>query len=154
MFKLTDQELEQFVVQGWAGPFSLFEKVEANSLAPALMRCFRQPRGFYYPEHIEPGKSYYSDTPWFQSLHSLSSEIRAVGQCPEIIARVGQILGDNVMQWASICFPQGPGESLHWHTDTEYDYVDAVGIWLAIDNVTPQTALKILPGSHLLPKSP
>lgn len=154
MFSLTEQQLEQFKTQGWVGPFPFLSDEETCLLKTELRRCFNLSRGFFYPEQVEPGVSYYNDMPWFQSLHSLSPKIRAVGRRPEIVDRVSQLLGDDLMQWASICFPQGPKESLHWHSDTEYDYFNAVGIWVGIDNVTPETALKLLPGSHLLNQFP
>lgn len=154
MFRLSKEQLEQFRTQGWAGPFPLLSEDQTRVLKTELHRCFNQTRGFFYPEQVEPGLSYYEDIPWFQSLHSLSPIIRAVGQRPEVVDRVCQLLGEDLMQWASICFPQGPQESLHWHSDTEYDYFNAVGIWIGIDNVTPETALKLLPGSHLLSQFP
>ena len=69
MFKLTEQQLEQFKTQGWAGPFPFLNRDETRALKTELHRCFNLPRGFFYPEEVEPGVSYYDDTPWFQSLH-------------------------------------------------------------------------------------
>ena len=151
---LDDREIARFEHEGWVGPFDLLSEEQCADLGPELERCFAQTRGYFYPDRIEPGRSYYDKTPWFQSLHALSPMISSIGQRREIVDRVTQLLGEDVLLWGGIRFGQGPGESLHWHTDTEFDHVEGVSIWLGAQNVTPDNALKIIPGSETLQPDP
>jgi len=147
-WRLSEAEREHFEREGWVGPFRLFEPAEARALEPELARCFAQTRGYFYPPDVEPGDSYYGEMPWFQSLHTLSFRLAEVGRRSEVLDRVEQLLGPDLLQWAGIRFEQAPRARLHWHTDTEYDYWHGLSAWLGITHTTPETALKIIPGSH------
>lgn len=152
--RLSDSELDRFERDGWVGPFPLLEASEARALEPELARCFGASRGYFYPTDVRDGDCYYADTHWFQSLHTLSPAIADAGRRPEVVDRVAQLIGDDLIQWGGIRFEQAPNERLFWHTDTEYDYWHGVSVWLGIQNVTPETALKILPGSHRFDTTP
>jgi non-heme Fe2+,alpha-ketoglutarate-dependent halogenase len=145
---LSQDELAHFEREGWAGPFSLLSPEEAQGLEPELRSCFARTRGYFYPPGVEEGDSFYSGAAWFQSLHTLSPRLAAVGRRPEVLDRVEQLLGPDLLQWGGIRFEQAPMERLHWHTDTEYDYLSGVSVWLGVQGTTPETALKIMPGSH------
>ena len=154
MFRLGAAELDHFEHQGWVGPFPLLEAGEARALEPELARCCGESRGDVYPAAVRDGACYYADTPWFQSLHTLSPSLAKVGRRPEVVDRVAQLLGEDLIQWGGIRFEQAPKERLLWHTDTEYDYWHGISVWLGVQNVTPETALKILPGSHRFKTTP
>jgi len=157
---LTTEERERFERDGWIGPYPLLPAREARALAPELRRAYDRTRGFYYPERevlerfYAEGGSYYDDTPWFQSLHALSPRLLEVGRDPAIVERVAQILGDDVMLWATICFFQPPNGRLHWHSDNEFHHVRGVSVWMGAADTTPTNALKLMPGSHRFPKRP
>jgi non-heme Fe2+,alpha-ketoglutarate-dependent halogenase len=154
MAGLTADERARFARDGWVGPFPLLASDEAHALEPELARCFARTRGYFYPSDVRPGDVFYQDALWFQSLHALSPAIAAVGRRAEIVDRVASLLGDDLLQWAGIRFEQAPGAALHWHTDTEFDYFRSVGVWLGIQGTTPETALKIIPGSHRYATTP
>lgn len=147
-FQLAAAERAHFEREGWVGPFPLLPAGEAHALEPELARCFALTRGYYYPPDVAPGDSFYADASWFQSLHTLSPAIAAVGRRPEVLDRVESLLGPDLLQWAGIRFEQPAQAALHWHTDTEYDYWTGVSAWVGIQHTTPETALKIIPGSH------
>jgi hypothetical protein len=151
---LSPDELVRFEREGWVGPFPLLDSEEAQRLEPELKRCFVRTRGYFYPPDVVQGDSFYSDNFWFQSLHTLSPRLAEVGRRPELLDRVEQLLGPDLLQWGGIRFEQAPKERLHWHTDTEYDYWSGVSAWLGIQRTTPETALKIMPGSHRYETSP
>jgi hypothetical protein len=159
-YELTSEERERFERDGWIGPYPLLRESEAQALAPHLKRAFGETRGYYYPDRPElerfyaEGGSHYEDTPWFQSLHALSPELLAVGCEPAVVERVAQLIGEDVMLWATICFLQEPGARLHWHSDNEFHAVSGVSAWLGAANTTPENALKLMPGSHRFPKRP
>jgi hypothetical protein len=159
-YTLSAAEHERFSREGWIGPYPLMSQREAHEFAPELQRAFDQTLGFHYPDRVElerfqaAGGSYYQDRPWFQSLHALSPRLLDVGRHPAIVERIAQLLSDDLMLWATICFAQDPNGRLHWHSDNEFHHVRGVSAWVAIANVSAQNSLKLLPGSHRLPKRP
>jgi hypothetical protein len=159
-FLLTPEERQRFERDGWIGPYPLLPAAEARALAPELQRAYDRTRGFFYPPRAElerfyaEGGSYYEDTPWFQSLHALSPRLLELGRAPAIVERVAQLIGPDLMLWATICFFQPPGGRLHWHSDNEFHHVRGVSAWLGAANTTPDNALKLMPGSHRFPKRP
>lgn len=153
-FALSPDELAHFETEGWAGPFPLLPASAARPLAAELRACHALTRGYFYPDTLDAGRSYYREEHWFQSLHSLSPRVASLGQRAEIVDRVAQLLGDDLLLWAGICFLQDPNGVLHWHTDTEFDYVRGISLWVGIDNVSPETSLKIIPGSHRYAEDP
>jgi hypothetical protein len=159
-FLLTREERQRFERDGWIGPFPLLPADAARALAPELQRAYDRTRGFFYPPRAElerfyaEGGSYYEDTPWFQSLHALSPRLLDLGRAAAIVERVAQLIGADVMLWATICFFQPPGGRLHWHSDNEFHHVRGVSAWLGAANTTPDNALKLMPGSHRFPKRP
>lgn len=154
MFELDADELERFERDGWLGPYPLLAPNEAHALEPELARCFAKTRGYFYPPDVREGDRYYDNHSWFQSLHALSATLAAVGRRPEIVDRVSQLIGEDILQWGGIRFEQAPQSHLHWHTDTEYDYWSGVSVWLGVKNVTPDSALKLIPGSDRFPRTP
>lgn len=159
-FELSSDERQRFERDGWIGPYPLLPAREARALAPILQSAFEQTRGYHYADREEiqrfqaAGGSYYADTPWFQSLHALSPRLLGVARSPEVVLRVAQLIGDDVMLWATICFLQAPGERLHWHSDNEFHHVSGVSVWLGAANTTPENALKLMPGSHRWERRP
>ena len=159
-YALSQDERQRYESQGWLGPYPLLPPQEARALAPELQRAFDQTHGFHYPDRAElenfyaEGGSYYRDTPWFQSLHALSPRLLEVGRAPAIVERVAQLLGEDLMLWATICFPQAPGGRLHWHSDNEFHHIRGVSAWLGVSHTTPENALKLMPGSHRFGKRP
>lgn len=153
-YSLSADEKRQFDEQGWIGPFPLLSAGEAAALAPELDRAHGLTRGMFYPEQIEPGKSYYRDMPWFQSLHALSPLVAEIGMRPEIVNRVVSLLGEDLLLWGGIRFSQPPGCGYHWHTDTEFDHVDGVSIWLGVQNVSPANSLKVMSASDAFKETP
>ena len=67
---------------------------------------------------------------------------------------MSHLLGEDILQWGEIRFEQAPQSHLHWHTDTEYDYWSGVSVWLGVQNVTPDSALKLMPCSDRFPRTP
>ena len=159
-YRLTPDERRHFEREGWIGPYPLLSKRDARALAPELQRAYDQTRGYFYPDRetlerfYAAGGSYYEDTPWFQSLHALSPRLLEVGREPAVVERVAELLGEDLMLWATICFLQPSGGRLHWHSDNEFHHVRGVSAWIGAADTTPANALKLMPGSHRFPKRP
>ena len=158
--RLTEGERAQFARAGWLGPFPLVAEAEARRLEADLVAAFAQTRGYFYADRAEleafyaRGGSYYEQTPWFQSLHALSPRLLEVARSPALLDRVAQLLGEDLLLWATICFLQEPGERLHWHSDNEFHHIRGVSVWMGAANTSPANALKLMPGSHRFPRRP
>jgi non-haem Fe2+, alpha-ketoglutarate-dependent halogenase len=75
---------------------------------------------------------------------------------PRIVARIKDLLGENVVAWGShfFCKMPGDGKRVSWHQDSSYWPLTpsmAVTAWLAIDDATVENAcMRYIPGSHRL----
>jgi hypothetical protein len=75
---------------------------------------------------------------------------------PRIVARIKDLLGDNVVAWGShfFCKMPGDGKRVSWHQDSSYWPLTpsmAVTAWLAIDDASVENAcMRFIPGSHHL----
>lgn len=75
---------------------------------------------------------------------------------PLIVARIKDLLGENVIAWGShfFCKMPGDGKRVSWHQDSSYWPLTpsmAVTAWLAIDDATVENAcMRYIPGSHHL----
>jgi ectoine hydroxylase-related dioxygenase (phytanoyl-CoA dioxygenase family) len=75
---------------------------------------------------------------------------------PRIVARIKDLLGDNVIAWGShfFCKMPGDGKRVSWHQDSSYWPLTpsmAVTAWLAIDDASVENAcMRYIPGSHRL----
>ncbi len=158
--RLTEDERRHFDEAGWIGPFPLLEPGQARALEPELKAAFARTRGYFYPSREDLERIYadqescYADTPWFQSLHALSPRLLETAQRDAIADRVAELIGPDVMLWATICFAQDAGGRLHWHSDNEFHHVSGVSVWMGAANTTPENALKIMPGSHRYGRRP
>jgi non-heme Fe2+,alpha-ketoglutarate-dependent halogenase len=73
-----------------------------------------------------------------------------------IVARIKDLIGENVVAWGShfFCKMPGDGKRVSWHQDSSYWPLTpsmAVTAWLAIDDATVENAcMRYIPGSHHL----
>ncbi len=75
---------------------------------------------------------------------------------PRLVARVTDLLGENVIGWGShfFCKMPGDGKRVAWHQDASYWPLTpskAVTIWLAIDDASVENAcMRYIPQTHTL----
>ena len=78
----------------------------------------------------------------------------AIASDPYILDRVEQIIGGDIVLWASalFCKPATTGLEVPWHQDGQYWPIRPranVTVWIAIDDVdTGNACLRVIPGSH------
>ena len=78
----------------------------------------------------------------------------AIATAPFILDRVEQIIGGDIVLWASalFCKPAATGLEVPWHQDGQYWPIRPranVTMWIAIDDVDKENAcLRVIPGSH------
>ncbi len=85
---------------------------------------------------------------WFKGLFAVDALTYDLGAAAPIVAPVRAGLGDDVVLWGGILVNQRPGDAHAWHVDVEQCRWGGVNVWLALKNVTPQSALRLIPGSH------
>jgi non-haem Fe2+, alpha-ketoglutarate-dependent halogenase len=163
-FPLSSEELQRFHRDGYIGPFDLYdpEEMEAN------LRALR-------PKLLSTKNSIYSATKAVSGVTNLSSydrhiDIEFLAQHitrPEIVDRLVNILGPDVLCWRSEFFPKYPGdEGTDWHQADNFSNVagskhpqivwpeDAefggtITVWTAFTDASIEMGcLQFIPGSH------
>lgn len=75
---------------------------------------------------------------------------------PRIVARIKDLIGEDVIAWGShfFCKMPGDGKRVSWHQDSSYWPLTpsmAVTAWLAIDDASVENAcMRFIPGTHKL----
>lgn len=77
-----------------------------------------------------------------------------VATTPELVNMVEQLIGPDIILWASNIFGKPPkvGKPVQWHQDGHYFPVEPMATltaWIAIDDASPDNGcLRVIPGSH------
>ena len=163
-FDLSQAELDQFNRNGYIGPFDLYDP---NTMAEELRRLRKHlmttPNPVYPADGAASGNTNLANYDRHLENEFLARHITR----PEIVDRVGSILGPDVLCWRSEFFPKYPGdEGTDWHQADNFsnvagskepqilwpedsDFGGTVTVWAAFTDATVQTgALQFLPGSH------
>lgn len=94
--------------------------------------------------------------PWDTSAtaKTIAREFFDVISASELLDVVEQIIGPDIILWASAIFgkPAGTGLEVPWHQDGQYWPIRpraTVTMWIALDSVTTENGcMKVIPGSH------
>ncbi len=76
------------------------------------------------------------------------------GQQLEIVRRVRNILGPNIVLWAMKPMVIQKGNSEPWHVDSEpqdHCFGKTVHVWVGLEGVSESSTLRVMAGSHLMP---
>jgi ectoine hydroxylase-related dioxygenase (phytanoyl-CoA dioxygenase family) len=141
--KLTTEQLCFFNEQGYLSGFRVFndEQVRTNrQKSDALLEKFiREGKGSYAIDR-------YQDR--FATIYDLAT-------APSILDIVEDIVGPNIICWATHYFCKMPGDDMgvSWHQDCSYWALTpskTVTVWLAIDDADRENGcMRVIPGSHL-----
>uniref|UniRef100_A0A0G4IDL4 Cupin type-1 domain-containing protein n=1 Tax=Chromera velia CCMP2878 TaxID=1169474 RepID=A0A0G4IDL4_9ALVE len=71
---------------------------------------------------------------------------------PAVIEAVREAIGDEIVLYAANALVRAPGDVHHFHYDPENAPCpeDTVTVWVAVQGVTPETAIHVIPGTALL----
>jgi hypothetical protein len=152
-FLLSDKERATFDSEGWTGPFRAIDPSEGPTLVPDYKEWWENSEKQPFPA-TPSGESVLRDKPWYQGMHAEIRRIYEIASSPPVLDRVRGILGDDVLLWAASFFGQAPQQTIHWHADLEYQVVDGVSVWLALENVTPANTLRLMAGSQRFTETP
>ena len=141
--KLTSEQLCFFNEQGYLSGFRVFnddEVKENRKKSDALLEKF-----------MREGKGSYA----IDRYHDRFSTIYDLATAPSILDIVEEIIGPNIICWATHYFCKMPGDDMgvSWHQDCSYWALTpskTVTAWLAIDDAdTENGCMRVIPGSHL-----
>lgn len=161
-FSLSSEELASFHELGYAGPFSLYEPEEMQTLwqrerLPLLDRSM----AVYQDKQAVSGITNISNYDRHLDVSFLADHICR----PEICDKVSSILGPDVLCWRTEFFPKYPGdEGTDWHqadtfanasgtpqivwTEAE-DFGGTITVWTAFtESNIDNGCLQFIPGTH------
>lgn len=137
---LTPDQVEQFRVDGYLGPFEMCSPDEMARISERL-----------------DAEVFSADPPPRQGVHqSRHLDSRLVYDLcahPEVVGRMAAIYGPDLLLWRSHFFLKEPGAvEVPWHQDTNYWPLEPplnISAWVAIDDATVENScVNVIPGSH------
>jgi non-heme Fe2+,alpha-ketoglutarate-dependent halogenase len=141
--KLTPAEIRFYNKNGYLSGFRVFDEQEAlrarERSDQLLERFIREGKGAYAIDR-------YQDR--FATIWDLAT-------APTILDYVEDLIGPNIICWATHYFCKMPGDEkgVSWHQDCSYWPLTpskTVTVWLAIDDVGVQNGcMRVIPRSHL-----
>jgi len=141
---LSDEQVQRYARDGYISPIDVFNEQDVGSFNEKLQR-FRQRLDLN-------GKiaGRYNQKP-----HLLLPWANQIVRHPRILDAVEQILGPNILCWASQFFAKDPGDNAYvsWHQDGNYwglSSVDVVTAWVALTPSTIESGcMNVVPGSQV-----
>jgi non-heme Fe2+,alpha-ketoglutarate-dependent halogenase len=161
-FGLSSEEINDFRKNGYAGPFTLYDQEEMNGIRKKLRYGL-----------LDRTNSVYNLDNAISEINNIANYDRHLDipflkdhvKSPEIVDKLTDVLGKNVLCWRSEWFPKYPGDKgTNWHqVDTfefsggepllvwpqKEDFGGTITVWTALTDATIDTAcLKFIPGTH------
>jgi non-haem Fe2+, alpha-ketoglutarate-dependent halogenase len=161
-FRLEPHELRSFHDRGYAGPFTLYEPDVIKALwRRERIRLMDRSRAVYQDVDAVSGVTNIANYDRHLDNDFLAEHIGR----PEIVDRVADIMGDDLLCWRTEFFPKYPGdEGTDWHqADTFANasgtpqiiwpenraFGGTITAWAAFSDVDMETAcLQFIPGTH------
>ncbi len=141
---LTADQISQYNELGFVHPFSVFDDAEAD-------------RNRAYLEYLLAEMKTRADGRDSYSLNCYQGRCEGIydlARDPRILDLVEDIVGPNIICWATHYFVKQPNDprAVPWHQDASYwplTPARTVTVWLAIDNVTRKnSAMQVIPRTH------
>jgi len=127
---LTKAELQSLQKDGFVGPFDLDGVIDCGKVESDSRRL-RFIGEWYKGAHVFKGAAFDASTD------------------DAIISRLKSALGDDLLMWSSELMLKPPSQPHRWHSDIEAVSWNTLNIWMALRNVTNESTLRLVPGSHL-----
>uniref|UniRef100_Q020L8 Phytanoyl-CoA dioxygenase n=1 Tax=Solibacter usitatus (strain Ellin6076) TaxID=234267 RepID=Q020L8_SOLUE len=140
----TPGEIARFNRDGYLKPIPIFTTAEITEIRRYFDSLLAQT--------LAAGRDSYS----ISTAHLAHGRVYDLLTDPRLVARVRDLLGEDIVAWGShfFCKMPGDGKRVAWHQDASYWPLTpskAVTIWLAIDDASVENAcMRYIPGSHLL----
>ncbi len=120
----------EFETQGLIGPIKVFEPAECRQILQGTRRS--PPPDVWFKGHAASSRAFYE-----------------LATRTDILHRVAQLLGEDIMLWGASLIAKRPGEVHQWHTDLESSTAtSAVTVWIGLDNTSRHSSLHFMARSH------
>jgi non-heme Fe2+,alpha-ketoglutarate-dependent halogenase len=157
-FRLTEEQRRAFERDGCMGPFTLYSPEEMS----AIVRTVRaQVLNRKWAAYAGPPESAIANYDRHLDIGFLSDHICR----PEIVERLLDILGDDILCWRSEFIPKPPGtEGTDWHQADTFEHASGepqlvwpedekvggtINVWTAFTEATEENGCMLLvPGTH------
>lgn len=126
-----ETELKKFELEGYIDPFKIITDKD----------CIKILYDSYIP------KKHYT---WTKSIHEKSIEVKKLATNENILKKIKNIIGKDILLWGSCFIRQEPGNQHSWHCDLEYENWNGITIWMGLKNLSEKTSLSIITHSHTL----
>lgn len=161
-FKLSEEEINNFHKNGYAGPFTAYEQEEmSNSWNRVRRELYDRSKAVYRNDQSTSGFTNIANYDRHLDVSFLAKHISK----RNIVEKVSSILGPDVLCWRSEFFPKEPGdEGTDWHQADTFENVSGspqilwpdnskfggtITVWTAFTDVTiDMGALQFIPGTH------
>ena len=141
---LTREQVSSFNRHGYLAGIRIFSDEEITDIRA------------YFDELLAKTLAAGGDSYSISTAHLRFGRVYDILTHPRIVARVKDLLGEDVIAWGShfFCKMPGDGKRVSWHQDSSYWPLTpskAVTAWLAIDDATVENAcMRYIPGTHRL----
>ncbi|WP_305985158.1 phytanoyl-CoA dioxygenase family protein [Roseibium sp. MMSF_3544] len=138
--RLTDAQIDQYNRLGFVQPFEVFTAPEIAGVRAYFDRLM---------EDLGPDGAY-----GINCYQARMAGIWDIATNPRILDLVQDIIGGNIICWASAILSKRAGDPkrVPWHQDASFwglSPARTVTVWLAIDDVDEENAaMRFIPGSH------
>ena len=128
-------DFKKFETEGYAGPFKLEDRSKFNSL---------------FRERYTPRNNY----TWYKSPHEVSAPIVRIASNSNIIDKLKNFIGHDILLWGSRFIRQKPNNHHAWHLDVEYGRWKGLTVWIGLKNLNEKTTISLISYSHQLNTAP
>jgi chlorinating enzyme len=134
-YSLSEEQIKQFWADGYLGPFELIPKAEMDEKAERMWGLWDAPSQTYPPGTYEfvgdqaaadqvgemSNEEYATRGLNARDKHLQDSELLDLYTRPEIVERIAQLLGPDLLMWRSQFFPKYPKMGgTGWHQASSY----------------------------------
>lgn len=121
-----------FARDGFAGPIRLLGAPQCASLATYLRRT-----------------SHVSHPIWAKGRGAIDGALARLAAHPLVRDLLVPLLGDDIVLWGASSIRRKAHMAHPWHVDVETGRPGRfVSLWIGLENVTPQSSLRVIAGSH------
>jgi non-haem Fe2+, alpha-ketoglutarate-dependent halogenase len=139
---LTVEQVAAFNRDGYLAGIRIFDEEEMAGIR------------HYFDELLARTLAAGGDSYSISTAHLQHGRVYDILTHPRIVARIKDLLGENLIAWGShfFCKMPGDGKRVSWHQDSSYWPLTpsmAITAWLAIDDASVENAcMRYIPGSH------
>jgi ectoine hydroxylase-related dioxygenase (phytanoyl-CoA dioxygenase family) len=160
--EFTAEQKAFFEENGYLGPLPFLSQDEAGALGeevdflisvnslPTSHRSGIAARSLkssedFQSDHLSPyGQPRY----WAKCAHILIPKVAAIGRSEVFSPFIRDLLGPDILLWGAQFIKKPRGDAHRWHVDIEHMAWEGVTFWFPLCNVSKESTIKFIPGSH------